>query len=850
MIAGAGLLTRAISALRDDWRRHRALYVVWLVWFIAFVLLVRSTLGGPDGTRYLAYIRSLVFDRDLILTNELERFGQRVIITSTGYSAQIANVGIIPYWLPFYLMGVLSAWLGGDIGSGMASNYQLWLDFGDWVYGLLAMLVMYRWLRAHVSRAIALASVLVATFGSSYVYYMTALAPSYHMATVLISALFIAWWDRTRSQRSLVQWFGLGLLAGAGISIAQYYGVLLAFPALELGAMVWRRLSEWRQSGGRTLGALVRRLRIPVLVVPLTLGAGLFLPLLPQFAAWGIIFGNPLANPYTIAANWSGTHFFDVLFSSYHGLFFTAPILLLACAGWLIGLRNDGVLFAGALLALFGTVYGSATRIGWWGGVSFGMRYAIGLTPLFALGLAVALRTIRPRFAHVALMALGAACALWTYGLFLQAFSGLTSFSEYHPAAQWIANQMAILRDPGAVLARHWLLPRSSALLANIGGFALISLVIIRAAAGLGAVSSRVTARIAVLALSGIPILFCVDLLATVPNNEARIAALRASGYFAKNLNRGEFDWEQFSNEYVERARYYDAVGQREHAEQDMARALAIWPNTARTVVAGAIPDDFSPLSVRFGDDIGLVGYRLQPNQILPGQPLTVTLLWKPSVRLPADYDSAVLLLDTRGEVVLRDLPPAGAESFPASWWLPGLLVADQHVIDTSTVAPATLFSVRAELFDAQADRRLSAPANGVFAEIKRPPAPVSSGTPLGTLGGAASLVASQFTRTAKGATLTLTWRADAPLERDYTVFVHLLDGHEAIVAQRDAQPLNGRYPTHAWTPGDVLVDTLAFTATPEQLARVQSIAVGMYNLADGRRLPAAGGGDIITLLP
>ena len=69
-------------------------------------------------------------------------------------------------------------------------------------------------------------------------------------------------------------------------------------------------------------------------------------------------------------------------------------------------------------------------------------------------------------------------------------------------------------------------------------------------------------------------------------------------------------------------------------------------------------------------------------------------------------------------------------------------------------------------------------------------------------------------------------------------------------LAQRDAQPLNGRYPTHAWANGDVVIDTLEFAVTAEQLGRVKSIAIGMYNLADQRRLPAAGGGDTLTVLP
>ncbi|MEP7198872.1 MAG: hypothetical protein ABI874_03550, partial [Chloroflexota bacterium] len=404
--------------------------MTWLVWFGAFVLLVRATLGGPDGTRYLSYLRSLVFDHDLLLMNELERFGQRIIITSTGYTAQIANVGVLPFWLPFYLMGMLAARLNGDVGSGLASNYQLWLDFGDWLYGLLAMFVMYRWARTRFTRAVAFVATLLVGLGSSFIYYVTALAPSYHTVAALLCALFFTLWDQTRARRSALQWFGLGLLVGLLMSMAQYHVVLLVFLISD-----FRLLLATINHQPSTIKNL--------LFIFILLPSAFILPLLPQLIVWGIIFGNPLANPYALEANWSGARLLDVLFSSYHGLFFTAPILLLAALGWLLGLRRDKALYGGALIALLGIAYSSSTRIGWWAGVSFGARYFIGLTPLFVMGFAALLevrdwrlevgswkltnsRTSNFQLSTFNLQLLtyvGISCCLWTYGYFLQAFT-------------------------------------------------------------------------------------------------------------------------------------------------------------------------------------------------------------------------------------------------------------------------------------------------------------------------------------------------------------------------------------------------------------------------------------------
>jgi len=51
-----------------------------------------------------------------------------------------------------------------------------------------------------------------------------------------------------------------------------------------------------------------------------------------------------------------------------------------------------------------------------------------------------------------------------------------------------------------------------------------------------------------------------------------------------------------------------------------------------------------------------------------------------------------------------------------------------------------------------------------------------------------------------------LRWRATAPLDGNYTVFLHYLRDGERV-AQADSQPIGGHYPTHQWHPGDIIND-------------------------------------------
>jgi 4-amino-4-deoxy-L-arabinose transferase-like glycosyltransferase len=76
-------------------------------------------------------------------------------------------------------------------------------------------------------------------------------------------------------------------------------------------------------------------------------------------------------------------------------------------------------------------------------------------------------------------------------------------------------------------------------------------------------------------------------------------------------------------------------------------------------------------------------------------------------------------------------------------------------------------------------------------------------------------------------------WRASAALVEDYTVFVHLLRGGERI-AQADAPPAGGYYPTTRWRPGDIVHDLHVMTG-------LNGVAPGRDALVIGLWLPVSG---------
>ncbi|HMN28372.1 MAG TPA: DUF2142 domain-containing protein, partial [Caldilineaceae bacterium] len=90
---------------------------------------------------------------------------------------------------------------------------------------------------------------------------------------------------------------------------------------------------------------------------------------------------------------------------------------------------------------------------------------------------------------------------------------------------------------------------------------------------------------------------------------------------------------------------------------------------------------------------------------------------------------------------------------------------------------------------------------------------------------------------------LTLYWSALRPLEADYSVFVHLVDDHTIIQAQRDSSPAGGNWPTRGWRPELIVPDQHRMPAVLPAPATFQ-VEVGLYDFASGQRLQPSGAGD------
>jgi hypothetical protein len=75
---------------------------------------------------------------------------------------------------------------------------------------------------------------------------------------------------------------------------------------------------------------------------------------------------------------------------------------------------------------------------------------------------------------------------------------------------------------------------------------------------------------------------------------------------------------------------------------------------------------------------------------------------------------------------------------------------------------------------------------------------------------------------------ITLYWKTNTPIERATTVFIHVYDDQGQLIAQQDATPVLGTFPTNKWETNTIIVDQYQLTIPNN--SRPKILGVGMYD--------------------
>lgn len=263
-----------------------------------------------------------------------------------------------------------------------------------------------------------------------------------------------------------------------------------------------------------------------------------------------------------------------------------------------------------------------------------------------------------------------------------------------------------------------------------------------------------------------------------------------------------------------------------------------------------------NPVDYAWNNEIRLAGYQVTPRHLPPNQPIHLTLYWENLTDQPLTHDIFIHVINSRGEGVGQ---LDGLMLSDAHRWRKGKLSPTDYTIQPGDIPPGP-YLIRLGLFNTRTGHRLPVVnsagdvagdqvAIGLFYvsddshSLDRPGVqqPATLGNQIQLLG--YTLPATISRSPGPGQSVispTLYWQANQRIQKDYTIFVQLLDSNGQFVTGFDTQPLNGNYPTSRWQPNEVIAHSVDLPLPAQLSAGDYWLVTGMYNAKTGERLPAS----------
>lgn len=264
-------------------------------------------------------------------------------------------------------------------------------------------------------------------------------------------------------------------------------------------------------------------------------------------------------------------------------------------------------------------------------------------------------------------------------------------------------------------------------------------------------------------------------------------------------------------------------------------------------------PDSVSPQRLFRADlveGIRLLGCDMAADSVAPGQRVSPLVYWEATQSIRGDYRVRLWLEGAGGGTFgTSEHAPAGGQ-YPTGAWKAGDVVTGWYDLTVPADIPNGKYSLMLALVDARLGdilgesialvdltvegriRRFDVPE-----DIHRPQHADFEGQ-IELLGYSLELDDGREALLLKLATY---WRALSPMSDSYKIFVHVVDSHGRIVAQKDAVPGDGTAPTNGWLAGEVFVENTAIALASPPSAADFTLRIGWYEAESGRRLNVYG---------
>ena len=343
-----------------------------IYWLLIFPKPIISP-GDPQG--YYAYLPTLFIDKTLEVKDPYQYDTHRDYLQYPAFNLYPQTQkylnkyppGVAILWLPGYLLATLISKLTHLPINGYNYIYQFFAGLSGVFYLSLGLLFLYKTLLQFVSRKTSILTLAILFFSTNLFYYSFFEPAMSHVYSFFSISLFIfltqLWHKKPHSKKIPIL---LGLSLGLSFLIRNSNLAIFLF----------------------LLFYLPKKLKSKCRSFALIFFSFLF-SLTPQIIYHLIITRKAFVSAYINEGfNWLNPAWYGVLLSPRKGLFFWAPVFLLALPIFTKKIFSQPWLKAGLIYLILAT-YIIASWHQWWYGDSFGHRAFIDLYPILALFIAI-----------------------------------------------------------------------------------------------------------------------------------------------------------------------------------------------------------------------------------------------------------------------------------------------------------------------------------------------------------------------------------------------------------------------------------------------------------------------------
>jgi len=278
----------------------------------------------------------------------------------------------------------------------------------------------------------------------------------------------------------------------------------------------------------------------------------------------------------------------------------------------------------------------------------------------------------------------------------------------------------------------------------------------------------------------------------------------------------------------------------------ETAAVASAWPAPLTPQQIAAIPHRLDVTFENYG--ARLAGYALGTDAVRPGEPMTVTLYWQALAPMSDSRALFIHLINSAGAFTAqRDVFP-GLGNLPTSYWQPGDVYADAYRVDIGeTVYAPDEALVRVGLYDQNGPRLAAHGANGrlpgdavSLASVKLVPRPgdfpnsarINFGNQVALVGYDLN---TRVIRPGETFSVTLYWQALAPVERDYSIFLHLTSQNAQIAAADDGLPYSKPKRMKQWLVGQTMQEVRPLAVSATAPVGLYDVQLGVFDMDEGR---------------